>query len=709
MVLKRYFYASHTVGYAKSGAAQSDDGNFNRRSQQTSNLFRIRILRVTQDTSYRELTADEITQLKQQGCSAEGDTWRLIQVGEGFQAGLVQYTHFAGAVQIGALGGYTSGTCKKPSLIRHATIRDCSLSDNVRIDKVGVQISGYEIGAGVVIENVGLLETRNDARFGNGIEIEVLNEGGGRDVILFSELSAQFAHLLCLHRYRPRLIERLERMARAAAERAWASRGTVGTGAHICSATEIIDVHVGSAAKINAAMSLRNGTILSTMEAPTSVGPGVQAEDFIFAEGAKVDGAAMLSETYVGQATRVGRQFAAESSLFFANCEAFHGEACSVFAGPYTVTHHKGSLLIAGLFSFYNAGSGTNQSNHMYKLGPVHEGRLERGSKTGSFSYMMWPCRVGPFSVVLGKHTRSFDTGCFPFSHIEALPDGRCSLIPGFNLTTVGTMRDGAKWPTRDRREQNKRDHIDFDVFSPYTVGRMLAGIDVLHEFQKKTDRSVPSVTIQGADIKRVFLRTGQKLFRRGVFMYLAEKIVRRIETALEAGTFSSSDTFRADPGSEHSKEWVDVGGQLMPTGRLQTLVADIEEGRIADVEAFRDRLEEVHKCYEKDEWVWVKETYRQLTGVELEQAESEQLTEVVETLRIHRKEFLDAVLVDAVKEFDELSAVGFGTDGSAEAPLDDFRAVRGDYDSNKFVQQLRDEIASLEQRVESLKERLSF
>ena len=271
-------------------------------------------------------------------------------------------------------------------------------------------------------------------------------------------------------------------------------RGRIGAGATIRSVTEMIDVHVGPAAIVNGATSLVNGSILSCPEAPTLVGPGVQADSFIIAEGARVTGGAMVAKTYVGQGTQVGRQFSAEGSLLFANCEAFHGEACSVFAGPYTVTHHKGSLLIAGLFSFYNAGSGTNQSNHMYKLGPVHEGRVERGSKTGSFSYMMWPCRVGPFCVVLGKHTRAFDTADFPFSHIEALPDGRCSLIPGFNLTTVGTVRDGAKWPTRDRRKGPvKRDRLSFDVFSPYTVGRMLRGMEILHDFQQKTDRSVGS------------------------------------------------------------------------------------------------------------------------------------------------------------------------------------------------------------------------
>ncbi|MCK4489001.1 MAG: DUF4954 family protein, partial [Anaerolineales bacterium] len=42
-----------------------------------------------------------------------------------------------------------------------------------------------------------------------------------------------------------------------------------------------------------------------------------------------------------------GKQFSAENCAFFANCEGFHSEAVSLFAGPFSVTHHKSTLLIA--------------------------------------------------------------------------------------------------------------------------------------------------------------------------------------------------------------------------------------------------------------------------------------------------------------------------------------------------------------------------
>ena len=465
---------------------------------------------------YRSLSAAEIDTLIRRGCTADANDWSGLHVADGFDPDRVAHVHFSGEVRLGALNASItdSSGVVQPAELHRARLVNCRLADNVRIVNVG-KLANYDVASGACIENVGRMECHPGAKFGNGVEAEVLNEAGGREVLLFNELSSQFAHLMCLHRYRSGLIEALREIGSTAAQQAHVERGQVGSGAHVLLTSTIVDVHIGPNARIHGAASLVNGSILSQPECPTTVGTAVQASDFIVAEGAVVDGSALIHKTYVGQGCRVGRQFSAENCLMFANCEAFHGEACSVLLGPYSVTHHKSSLLIAGMFSFYNAGSGTNQSNHMYKLGPVHEGKLERGCKTGSFAYLMWPCRVGPFSVVLGKHTRTFDSADLPFSHIEATADGRSYLIPGFNLMTVGTVRDGVKWASRDRRRGLKRDRFSCDVFNPLTVGRMLRGLKLLHEYQQNTERTVDAVAHKGVEIKRVFLRTGQKNYRR--------------------------------------------------------------------------------------------------------------------------------------------------------------------------------------------------
>ena len=664
---------------------------------------------MSQQNTYRELTEEQIKILQNQGCSAQD--WSLVKVADGFNPTRVRGTQFFGRVHIGRFTGNVkfAGGLEKPSGIYNATIADCSIGNDARISNIGVHIANYDIGSGACIENVGTMATRPGASFGNGIKAAVLNEAGGREVVLFDELSAQFAYLMCIHRYRRGLIKKLLEIAQNEAEKVRSDVGKVGPGAQICSTPEIIDVNVGPYVVIKAAASLVNGSVLSSAEAPTIIDSNVVAEDFIIAENASVTGAAHLKKVFVGQGCQIGKQFSAENSLFFSNCEAFNGEACSVFAGPYTVTHHKSTLLIACLFSFYNAGSGTNQSNHMYKLGPVHEGKLERGTKAGSFSYMMWPCRVGPFSIVLGKHTRIFDTSDFPFTHLEADPNGKCFMIPGLYLATAGTLRDAEKWPSRDRRKgAKKRDIISFDILSPYTVGKMVKASSILSNLQDNTDRSVEEVSIKGAQMKRVLLRTSQKLYRAGIEMYLFEKVLAKSEKALDGGIEKIRKAFATEADAVYSRDWVDIGGQLMPKQRLLDVTAAIESGEITDVASFCSEMERIHQAAEKDEWLWVKNTYKEFFGRALETLTKDDLIQSAESYRKTRIKFLKQVLVDAEKDFGWLSRTGFGQDGSAEDLDEDFRQVRGRYDDNRFVKETHDNIEMVERRITEFKEKIS-
>jgi hypothetical protein len=660
--------------------------------------------------SYRPLTDSEIQQLRGSGCTSDTEDWSNVRVSPQFDARRVRDVDFVGPIRIGALGNgpEREHAAAGPAEIRRARLVDCRLGDRVRVVNVGRTLQGYDIEDGACVEDVGLMTSGPEANFGLGTAVQVVNEAGGREVLLFDELSAQFAWLMCFCRYRPGLVEALRDIAGRSVRAIRHARGVVGAGAYVASVPAIIDVRIGPHARVEGAASLANGSILSHADAPTRVGSGVQARDFLVAEGASVQEGALIAASYVGQGCQVGRQFSADHCLLFANCEAFHGESCSALWGPYTVSHHKSSLLIAGLFSFFNAGSGTNQSNHMYKLGPVHEGKLARGCKTGSSAYLLWPCHVGPFSVILGKHPRGFDTSDLPFSHLDVGDDGRTYLIPGVNLTTVGTVRDQAKWSRRDRRAGCQRDLITRDVVSPYTVGGMLRGLRLLEECQQRTPRSVDTVALQGVMIKRVFLRTGQKYYRRAVGMYLAERIVERIRTRAAAGSGTLRDALAVDQAAVYSRQWRDVGGLLMPADRLETLCRAIERNEIDDAENFQAAVEATAQAHDEDEWVWVRQTYRDFAGLDLDHASPGQLEQIAESYLASRREFLELILLDAQKEFDPQSYLGFGVDGSPEQAAADFQAVRGDYEGNAFVRDVRQQIDALAAQVAECKEMLS-
>ncbi|MGI9429614.1 MAG: DUF4954 family protein, partial [Bythopirellula sp.] len=634
---------------------------------------------MTPQREYRPLHADEIDILQHQGCTAQ--IWSDIWGTHDFLPDNIHDARFVGTVRIGRLQGMVRGDAGqiRPAGIYRATLNNCTIGNDVRISQVRSQVANYDIGDGVSIEDVGLLLAHPAARFGNGVYVEALNEGGGREATLFNELSAQFAFLQVVQRSDSGVSEQLDRIAEQTASRARNDRGTIGAGARISATTRMVDVAVGEQAVVCGVSQLENGTILSSSDAPTTIGSAVIAKDFIIAEGTSVEDGAILNSCFVGQGCQIGKQFSAEGSLFFANCEAFHGEACSVFAGPYTVTHHKSSLLIAGLFSFYNAGSGTNQSNHMYKLGPVHEGKLERGCKTGSFSYLMWPCRVGPFSVVLGKHTRTFDTRDFPFSHLEAKADGRCEMVPGLYLSTVGTVRDGAKWPTRDRRQGSvQRDLIHFPVFNPLTVGRMLQGSAKLTKLHEETPRSTKVVTIDGAEVRRVLLRTGVKYYRAGIEMYLLERIVSRVEQARAAGENDLNRALAVDDAAILSEQWIDLAGQLMPGARFDQLCRALAAGEIESIEQLDSQLRHAYAAYAMDEWAWVCWAYERVFEQQPAQLNLDGVRQAAEKWKQVRTKFLKLILNDASKEFEAVTQTGFGHSHDAEQRLADFNAVRG-------------------------------
>ena len=361
-------------------------------------------------------------------------------------------------------------------------------------------------------------------------DVAVINEAGGREIPIYDHLSAQLAYVIALYRHRPKLIEKLRALISQYAASVTSSMGVVGAGAKIFNCRTIKNVKIGPAATIEAASRLENGSINSCPQDPVYIGPGVFAHNFIACSGSKVSDGVILAHCFVGQATELAKQYSAENSVFFANCGGFHGEACSIFAGPYTVTHHKSTLLIAGLFSFLNAGSGTNQSNHMYKLGPVHQGIVERGSKTASDSYMLWPAKVGAFTVVMGRHYRNSDTSDLPFSYLIEHED-ESVLVPGVNLRSVGTVRDAKKWPKRDKRKDPKKlDLINFKLLSPYTIQKMLNGCE--HPAKLKTTGGEASgyFTYHSVKIKSDSLDKGIRFYQIGIDKFFGNCLIHRLD-----------------------------------------------------------------------------------------------------------------------------------------------------------------------------------
>ena len=641
--------------------------------------------------NYRALTSAEIAQLEAQGCSAKD--WAEVEVALAFTPQYVRNAHFSGHNRLGVFSREIElpGGLTIHSGIYNATLHNCEVGDDAHLYNIHNYIANYHIGSNTCIENVNAIVVDGRTKFGNGVRVPVMNEGGGREIPIFNELSASLAYILTLYRHRPKMIREMERMIDEYADAQASDHGYIGDHVRILNCGSIKNVRIGDYAELSGVSRLKNGTINSNEAAPVRLTSGVKCTDFIIASGVEIGDSTLVDKCFVGQGCIFDKHYSAGESLFFSNCQGMHGEACAIFAGPYTVTHHKSTLLIAGMFSFLNAGSGSNQSNHMYKLGPIHQGIAERGAKTTSDSYLLWPSRIGAFSLVMGRHTHHADTSDLPFSYLIE-NNSESFLVPGANLRTVGTIRDAQKWPKRDnRKDPHKLDQINFNLLSPYTVQKMWKGREVLNELQDLSGENTEVYGYKNCKIRNSSLRHGRELYTIGIQKFLGNSLISR----LEKKSWKNMEELRAAlrPDSQVGLGvWVDLAGLIAPRSEVSILMDDVEKGALT-LDGIRTRLEQMHANYYSYEWTWALEKLEQVWGCTLEKVTLEQIKKTVTEWRDAVVKLDRMVYDDARKEFDLNSHTGFGADGDREQAAADFEEVRGSFESNSFVKAVLEHI----------------
>lgn len=620
--------------------------------------------------SLRSLRREEIELLQAEGCSS--DSWHSVMIEGELGESRFSNVHFTGEIRINKQS--------RPSVVCNATLKNVTLGFGLSIKNVNGVIENCNISDNVIIENVGVITCTPGSSFGNGTVVEVLSETGDRGVRIFEGLDSQMAYIYSLYKYDKYLINALDRIIDAEIASKTETRSLISKGAIIRNTTRMTNVKVGPFSIVDSALCLENGTIVSTETFPAHIGPGVIMRNFIVNKGTVVEDNASIYDSYIGQACHVGRGFTSSHSLIFSNSHFENGESAAMFALPYSVSHHKSSLMIGGLYSFMNAGSATNFSNHLYKAGPIHYGLFDRGVKFASGSYTMLPVHIGAFSTVMGHHKGHPDTSHLPFSYIVESEDGT-SVIPGVSFSTVGLYRDTGKWPSRDKRDTIEYlDSITFDVLSPYTVERMLQGISFLQSGEKGIGYSV-----------------SERHRKNGVSIY-----TEAMEIYFGALYLNHRNVYSSEDENDHiGNNWVDIGGLIAPASKVSDILTRLKNGKISSVSSLRYEFNILHELYRSHEWSWAISKIRELFSLCGELYSEENYTKVSEIYRKSYINHLNKVLKDAEKEYNEPLLSNFGADsfGSESVKEADLIASRGLYEENKIVKEIREEL----KRVSSL------
>lgn len=589
----------------------------------------------------RKLTEQEIDILDDNGCWAED--WYSVSVSDNFVPKYMHRVRLYGEVTIGC---FEKNVEVSPGFLKHsgindATLRNVSIGDDCLIENVGNFINNYAIGNDCYISNISTMETTEGATYGQGSLISVLNEVGDGNLILFDGLNSQLAAIMVKYGRDKELWAAIRRLIREDIEATSPECGTIGNGVKIVNTKEITNTLIGDECEVNGAARLSDTTILSSPQATVFIGTGVICENSIINHGSSIINSVKMQDCFVGEACKISNGFTASQSVFFANCYMSNGEACAAFCGPFTASHHKSSLLIGAQFSFYNAGSATNFSNHAYKMGPLHWGTLERGTKTASGAYLLMPATIGTFSVCFGKLMHHPDTRYLPFSYLIAYGD-TMYLSPGRNITTVGLYRDIRKWPKRDMRpHEAQKSIVNFDWLSPFSVGEIIKGKKILEDLQKASGEDVSTYNFHEYVINASSLRKGIKYYDIALRIYMGavlKRVIKRDPTLAPPQTATGLG------------DWNDLSGLLLPDSEEQRLLEDVKDGTLDSIEAILRRLHDINNAYREYQWAW---TYRLILDYyHLDQLTYEDAQMIKQDYKKARRAWIAEIRKDAEKEY---------------------------------------------------------
>lgn len=560
----------------------------------------------------RTLTPSEITRLEENRCHAED--WQKITVGENFSADRLYDVQFIGECSIGSNSDTvtTDMGFELPTGIRHARIINSTIGDNTLVENVSAFICNADIGDNCIVNNVSVIQTTEGTTFGQGNTISVMNESGEGNVVLYSGLTSQIAALTVLppclgEQYddgdatieaRRQAKDAVRRMVMEEVMSRMPKRTLIEDNVRITDTIEITNSWITQWTEVRGAQRISETTLWSRQDNSVFVGAGAILDGCIVTLGSSVSNNAIAKNCFIGENSTLTDGFSATDSLFFANSYMANGEACAAFCGPFSVSHHKSTLLIGGMYSFYNAGSGTNFSNHAYKMGPIHYGIMERGAKTASGAHILWPAHIGAFTMCMGKIATHPDTSALPFSYV--IGDGTDTyIVPARNIATVGTYRDAAKWPRRDMRPQgSRRSMVDTEWLNPSTMTKVVEAKVTLEALRDQKGAREVYETVDGSLIKRSALEKGISLYTLAIKLYLDRHLQGADEEADYNTSFDdtpASQTF-GRPLSRGASLFADLSGMQISNASVMRIVDAITSG---DIDTTDDLMAGICRYYD--------------------------------------------------------------------------------------------------------------
>ncbi|HKL58990.1 MAG TPA: DUF4954 family protein [Sphaerochaeta sp.] len=674
-------------------------------------------------TGYRNLTQAEIETLEEN--LNISPAWEHVLVSDPFDPSLIKNSEFYGLVRLGKMTRHVAcfhDFCV-PVGIANSRLVSCDIGDYCAILDCSY-ISHYIIEDHVILYRLGELQATNHAKFGNGVvkegedpevlvTIGIMNEAKGRSVRPFDGMLASDAFLWGTFRDDTLLMQKFEAMTDRECDlrRGW--YGFVGERAVIKSCDTIKDVWVGPGAYIKGANKLKNLTLRSTLESPVQIGEGVELVNGIIGAGSRAFYGSKGIRFIMGDncslkyGARLIHSILGDNSTVSC-CEILNN---LIFGGH--EQHHNNSFLVASLvMGQSNMAAGANIGSNHNSRGNDGEMIAGRGFWPALSSTLKYDCKFASY-VLIAKGNFPFELNIpLPFSLVSAdSRECRRVVLPAYwwmyNLYAL--ERNSYKYRKRDKRKVI-RQHSETDYLAPDTAMEMLNGRKLLslwtaesYNRQHGVDKafSDEDLILQG---KMLLERQGDDLSTLTVTSFALENSAEAVEVlkpveayrsytemllyyaASTIASWCSSQNCSVSSFQKESnanlEDWMNVGGQLVPSGKVESLKEQIRTDALQHWDDVHQSYDTWFAEYQKDKAVHALAILHEILAVpEITALHWLTLQEAVVRIRLYIEE---QVFKTKEKDFNNKFR------SSTYRNLKERDAVLGCLDDNPFIQESR-------------------
>lgn len=679
--------------------------------------YYLRNLQNRSGLTYRKLTAAEIQTLIANNNFS--DNWNLVEVSDPFNVSLINNCKFYGWVRIGKLEALflEFHDVRLPVGLYNSSIISCDIGDNAVINNVNY-ISHYIIGNEVIIINVNEIEVSDHSKFGNGIIkngekesvriwLELCNENGGRNILPFNGMLPGDAWLWTRYRDDEILMDKLKAFTERRFDGQRGYYGKIGDRSVIKNTRIIKDAWIGTDVYIKGANKLKNLTINSSAEAPTQIGEGcelvngivgfgcrifygVKAVRFVLASHSQLKYGARLINSYLGDNSTISCCEVLNSLIF-----------------PAHEQHHNNSFLCAAMVMGQSnmAAGATIGSNHNSRGadGELIAGRgfwpglcvsLKHNSKFASFTLIAkgdFPAELNipiPFSLVSNDVSRD-----------------RLVVMPGywFMYNLYALARNSGKYESRDRRV-DKTQHLEYDFLAPDSVNEMFTALEIMKKASGKSKKKNAEVTVEGVEnssrkVVLVKVNEATQIFKDLIVYYGMYQLIDFIERE----RISSFEECVKRIGKPERKEWLNMGGQLIPKPAVDGLIKDIHKDKVSGWNEVHDFYKEQETLYPSQKWQHAMASLFEITGITPQKSGKKNFSLLLKQAVATREWMVENIYESRAKDYEsEFRKMVYGSEKEMEK-------VIGKLKDNSFILQQKEELISFKKRVGVIAKKLGI